>query len=121
MSEYKSKRNWINNAPLTIVDLGSLHPPASGSLLVTTATASPRSAALQSENPFCVICLKVNVSSPFDLSVHSFVSYERIGKWDEERYRKGGRKPYFIELGGTPRWINLYAVADADVYYNYEA
>ena len=39
MSEYKSKRNWINNAPLTIVDLGSLHPPASGSLLVTTATA----------------------------------------------------------------------------------
>ena len=25
MSEYKSKRNWINNAPLTIVDLGSLH------------------------------------------------------------------------------------------------
>lgn len=27
----------------------------------------------------------------------------------------------FIELGGTPRWINLYAVADADVYYNYEA
>ncbi len=77
MSEYKSKRNWINNAPLTIVDLGSLHPPASGSLLVKTATASPRSAALQSENPFCVICLKVNVSSPFDLSVHSFVSYVR--------------------------------------------
>lgn len=59
--------------------------------------------------------------SAFGLSVHSFVSYERIGKWDEERYRKGGRKPYFIELGGTPRWINLYAVADADVYYNYEA
>lgn len=59
--------------------------------------------------------------SAFGLSVHSFVSYERIGKRDEERYRKGGRKPYFIELGGTPRWINLYAVADADVYYNYEA
>lgn len=57
----------------------------------------------------------------FGLSVHSFVSYERIGKQEEERYRKGGRKPYFIELGGTPRWINLYAVADADVYYNYEA
>ena len=59
--------------------------------------------------------------SAFGLSVHSFVSYERIGKRDEERYRKGGRKPYFIELGGIPRWINLYAVADADVYYNYEA
>lgn len=59
--------------------------------------------------------------SAFGLSVHSFVSYERIGKQEEERYRKGGRKPYFIELGGTPRWINLYAVADADVYYNYEA
>ncbi len=60
-------------------------------------------------------------ASAFGLSVHSFVSYERIGKRDEERYRKGGRKPYFIELGGIPRWINLYAVADADVYYNYEA
>ncbi len=60
-------------------------------------------------------------SSAFGLSVHSFGSYERIGKQEEERYRKGGRKPYFIELGGTPRWINLYAVADADVYYNYEA
>jgi hypothetical protein len=59
--------------------------------------------------------------SVFVLSVHSFVSYERIGKWNEERYGKGGRKPYFIELGGTPRWINLYTVADADVYYNYEA
>ena len=59
--------------------------------------------------------------SAFGLFVHSFVSYERIGKWDEERYKKGGRKPYFIELGGTPRRINLYAVADADVYYNYEA
>ena len=59
--------------------------------------------------------------SAFGLSVHSFVSYERIGKWDEERYRKGGRKSYFIKLGGTPRWINLYAVVDADVYYNYEA
>ena len=65
MSEYKSKRNWINNAPLTIVDLGSLHPPASGSLLVTTATASPRSAALQSENlrhlseSKCVVTLRL--------------------------------------------------------------
>jgi len=59
--------------------------------------------------------------SVFGLSVHSFVSYEKIGKWDEDRYRKGGRKPYFIELYGMPRWINLYAAADADVYYNYEA
>lgn len=25
MSEYKSERNWINNTPLTIVDVGSLH------------------------------------------------------------------------------------------------
>ena len=31
--------------------------------------------------------------SAFGLSVHSFVSYERIGKWDEDRYRKGSRKP----------------------------
>ncbi len=45
--------------------------------------------------------------SAFGLSVHSFGSFERIGKWEEDRYRKGGRKPYFIELGGTPRWINL--------------
>ncbi len=60
-------------------------------------------------------------SSAFGLSVHSFGSYERIGKWDEKRYGKGGRKPYFIEPDGTLRRINLYAVADADVYYNYEA
>ena len=25
MSEYKSKRNWINNDPLTIIDTGPLH------------------------------------------------------------------------------------------------
>ncbi len=25
MNKYKSKQNWINNDPLTIVDLGSLH------------------------------------------------------------------------------------------------
>ena len=56
----------------------------------------------------------------FGLFVHSFVSYERIGKWDEDRYRKSGRKPYFIELCGSPRWINLYMVVDEDVYYNYE-
>lgn len=31
--------------------------------------------------------------SAFGLTVHSFVSYERVGKWDEERYRKGDRKP----------------------------
>ena len=59
--------------------------------------------------------------SIFGLFVHSFVSFEKIGKWDAARYAKGGRKPYFIELSGTPRWINPYAVADADVYYNYEA
>lgn len=57
----------------------------------------------------------------FGLFVHSFVSYERIGKWDADRYAKGGRKPYFIELCGTPRWINLYMVADEDAYCNYEA
>ena len=56
----------------------------------------------------------------FGLFVHSFVSYERIGKWDEDRYKKGGRKPYFIELCSTSRRINLYMVVDEDVYYNYE-
>lgn len=67
--------------------------------------------------------IKWNTDKPsaFGLFVHSFVSYERISKWDEDRYKKGGRKPYFIELGGIPRWINLYALADADVHYNYEA
>lgn len=25
MSEYGAKRDWINNDPLTIVDIGSLH------------------------------------------------------------------------------------------------
>lgn len=58
--------------------------------------------------------------STFGLFVRSFVSYERIGKWDKDRCQKGGRKPYFIELCGTPRWINLYVVADADVYYSYK-
>ncbi len=66
-------------------------------------------------------CPNVDNLSAFGLFVLSFVSYERIGKWDEERCRKGGRKPYFIELDGTPRWITLYAVTDADIYYNYEA
>lgn len=47
----------------------------------------------------------------FGLFVHSFVSYERIGKWDEKRYKKGGRKPYFVELCGTPRRINLYRMS----------
>ena len=59
--------------------------------------------------------------STFGLFTHIFVSYERIGKWNSERYKKGGRKPYFIELCGTPRWINLYTVIDEDVYCNYEA
>ena len=25
MSEYKSEENWLNNAPLTVVDVDSLH------------------------------------------------------------------------------------------------
>ena len=40
--------------------------------------------------------------SAFGLSVHSFVSYERIGKWDEDRYRKAGKNPY--ALGWENRW-----------------
>ena len=36
--------------------------PSASLVSLNDATASPRSAALQSENPFCVICLKVNVS-----------------------------------------------------------
>lgn len=57
-------------------------------------------------------------SNAFGLFVYSFVSYERIGKWDEEKYKKGGRKPYFIEICDAPRQINLYAVANEDIYYN---
>ena len=57
----------------------------------------------------------------FGLFIHSFKSHERIGRWDAKRYEQGGRKPYYIEHCGTPRWINLYAAADADVYYDYEA
>ena len=37
--------------------------PSAALASLNDATASPRSAALQSENPFCVICLKVNVSA----------------------------------------------------------
>ena len=44
----------------------------------------------------------IDKPSALGLFVHSFVSYERIGKWDEERYKKGGRKPYFINLA-VPR------------------
>ncbi len=64
--------------------------------------------------------IKVYEDKPnaFGLPIHSFISYERIGKWDVERCKKGGRKPYFIEICDTPRRINLYAVANEDIYYN---
>lgn len=61
------------------------------------------------ESVIHIVCLEA--------AVFDFLHGEVFG---ELMHGKGGRKPYFIELGGTPRWINLYAVADADVYYNYE-
>lgn len=36
-------------------------------------------------------------SNVVGLFIHSFVSYERIQKWDEERYRKSGIEIFFEE------------------------
>ena len=49
-------------------------------------------------------------------SVHSFSTFERIKKYDENEDAGDVEKPYSIEVCDTPRWINLYAAANDDVY-----
>ena len=48
--------------------------------------------------------------------IHSFSTFERIEKYDENEDAGNVGKPYSIEVCDTPRWINLYAVVNEDVY-----
>ena len=48
--------------------------------------------------------------------IHSFSTFERIKKYDENEDAGDVGKPYSIEVSDTPRWINLYAAANDDVY-----
>ena len=43
--------------------------------------------------------------------IYSFSTFDRIKKWDEDINGKNAKNPYFIENGGIPRTINLYAMA----------
>jgi hypothetical protein len=49
----------------------------------------------------------------FGFKVHSFSTFERIKKYDEEENTKSAEKPYSIEFGKTKRTLNLYAIASA--------
>jgi len=44
---------------------------------------------------------------------------KRIKKYDENENAGNVGKPYSIEICDTPRWINLYAVVNEDVYFSY--
>ena len=48
--------------------------------------------------------------------IHSFSTFERIKKYDENEDAGDVGKPYSIEVCDTPRWINLYAAVNDDVY-----
>lgn len=48
--------------------------------------------------------------------IHSFSTFERIKKYDENEDAGDVGNPYSIEVSDTPRWINLYAAANDDVY-----
>lgn len=47
----------------------------------------------------------------FGFKVHSFSTFERIKKYNENDNSKSPEKPYFTEVGKTKRMINLYVVA----------
>lgn len=49
--------------------------------------------------------------STIGFPIHSFSTFERVGKYDERKNTKNGEKPYSIEIGDTKRAINLYAIA----------
>lgn len=48
--------------------------------------------------------------------IHSFSTFERIKKYDENEDAGNVGRPYSIDVCDTPRWINLYAAANDDVY-----
>ena len=48
--------------------------------------------------------------------IHSFSTFERIKKYDENEDAGDVGKPYSIEVCDTPRWINLYAAVNDDAY-----
>lgn len=43
--------------------------------------------------------------------VHSFVSYERIMKWDGQALFENPENPYNITVCDIPRMLNIYVVA----------
>ena len=47
----------------------------------------------------------------FGCKVHSFLIFEKIKKYDKTDNTESAEKPYSIEVGGTKRTINLYAIA----------
>ncbi len=47
----------------------------------------------------------------FGFKVHIFSTFDKIKKYDESDNEKSAEKLYTIEVGGTKRTINLYAVA----------
>ena len=51
--------------------------------------------------------------------IHSFSTFERIKKYDENENAENVGKPYSIEVCDIPRWINLYVAASEDVYFSY--
>ena len=48
--------------------------------------------------------------STIGFRIHSFSTFERVGKYDERKNAKNAEKPYSIEIGYTKRTINLYAI-----------
>lgn len=47
----------------------------------------------------------------YGFKIHSFSTFDKVKKYDEEKHSESTEKPYFIEVGDTERTINLYAIA----------
>lgn len=47
----------------------------------------------------------------YGFKIHSFSTFDKVKKYDEEKHSESAKKPYFIEVGDTERTINLYAIA----------
>ena len=59
--------------------------PSAALSSVTDATASPPSSALQTENSFYVICLKVNVLSHWDIIINGLYNWRfQIGDFRQK-------------------------------------
>lgn len=46
--------------------------------------------------------------------IHSFLTLDRIKKYDNSNNEENAEKPYSIKMGETERTINLYAVASIE-------